>query len=128
MQALLFSISNAIVSFTNLSFLGYTWDPDLIAEHPWIQTVLDPILELLNNLLLPILIVVGTAGSIYAIVLGVNFARAETSDKREEAKKRMVNAIVGIVAMIFLLILLQLFVANADSIVQTITGFGSTEA
>lgn len=126
MQALLFSISNAIVSFTNLSFLGIIWDPALTAEHPWIETVLDPILELLNNLLLPILIVVGTAGSIYAIVLGVNFARAETSDKREEAKKRMVNAIVGIVAMVFLLILLQLFVANADDIVGTITGFGTS--
>ena len=62
-----------------------------------------------------------SAGTIYAVVLGVNFARAETSDKREEAKKRLINAIIGIVIIFVLLLLLQILVANMDSILNAVT-------
>ena len=71
-------------------------------------------------MLVPILILVGTAGSIYAIILGVNFSKAESADKREEAKKRFINAIIGVVVTIILLILVKLFTANAGEIVKWI--------
>ena len=76
----------------------------------WYKKIVQPILDVANELLVPLLIVLGTAGTIYAIVLGVNFAKAETTDKREEAKKRMINFIIGFVVTIVLLILLKLFV------------------
>ena len=105
------------------SKLLYDWPPEVlekIGTNTWITNVLGPILDVLQAALLPLLIIIGTAGSIYAIILGVNFARAESADKREEAKKRMINAIVGIVVMIALLVILQLFVVNAGGIVQMI--------
>ena len=49
-------------------------------------------------------------------LFGVNFARAESSDKREEAKKRIINFVIGFVVTIVLLILLLLFVKFAPSI------------
>ncbi len=61
------------------------------------------------------LILVATAGTIYAVVLGVNMARAETADKREEAKKRIINAIMALVITIALILLLRLFEQNIDS-------------
>lgn len=73
---------------------------------------LNPVLEVLNGALIPILIFVGTAGMIYAIVLGVKLARAESADARDEAKKRLINAIIALVVMIALILLLQLFVDN----------------
>ena len=118
MQLLLFNMSN----FINSSLLGAE---DPITTGPeWLQNVLNPLLNILNVLLVPLLIIVGTAGSIYAIVLGVNFSRAETSDKREEAKKRLINAIIGLVVIIVLLLILQLFVAYAEDIVNWIGIFG----
>lgn len=86
-------------------------------DENWYKAIVQPIIDLLDKLLLPILIVLGTAGSIYVIILGVNYSKAETSDKREEAKKRMINAVIGIVVMIVLLVLLKLFTTYADQIV-----------
>lgn len=124
-------MQNLLLNFLNIftSLMGKEiTDPDLLADHPWLETVVNPILGILDALLVPLLIVVGTAGSIYAVVLGVNYARAETSDKREEAKKRMINAVIGIVVMVFLLVVLQLFVANADTIVEWIGGVGEASS
>ncbi len=73
---------------------------------------LNPILEVLASVLVPILIIVGTAGMIYAIVLGVKLARAESTDARDEAKKRLINAVIALVVMIALILLLQLFTDN----------------
>ena len=88
----------------------------------WWTNVVKPILDLLDSLLVPILIILGTAGSIYVIILGVQYSKAETSDKREEAKKRMINAVIGIVVMLVLLILLYLFTSNADKIFSGLKG------
>ena len=46
------------------------------------------ITKAVDSVLWPLLIVVGAAGTIYAVVLGVNMARADSTEKREEAKKR----------------------------------------
>ena len=73
---------------------------------------LNPVLDVLASALIPILIIVGTAGMIYAIVLGVKLARAETTDARDEAKKRLINAVIALVVMIALILLLQLFTDN----------------
>ncbi len=94
-------------------FLGANSD---YTNKTWWTNVVKPILDLLDSLLVPILIILGTAGSIYVIILGVQYSKAETSDKREEAKKRMINAVIGIVVMLVLLILLYLFTSNADEI------------
>jgi hypothetical protein len=56
-------------------------------------TWLQPILDALQAALWPILIVVAAVGSIYAIYLGVMMAKAENAEKREEAKKRIINAV-----------------------------------
>jgi len=84
--------------------------------------VFKPVVDILDSMLLPILILLGTAGSIYAIVLGVNYSKAESADKREEAKKRMINAIIGIVVTLLFLILVKLFTANAGEIVKFVNG------
>ena len=84
------------------------------AKYGWLYSVC----EMLNNLLTPILILVGTAGLIYAVVLGVNLARADSADKQQEAKKRLVYAIIGLAVIILLIILLRIFMNNVDSLVK----------
>ena len=76
------------------------------------------IANFINAMLTPILILVVSAGTVYAVVLGVNFARAETSDKREEAKKRLINAIIGIVIIFVLLLLLKILASNMKGILD----------
>lgn len=80
------------------------------------QKIAKPIDELLDVMIIPLLILIGSAGLIYSIVLGVNYSKAENADKREEAKKRLVNTIIGFVVLLVLLILLRVFTNNIDEI------------
>lgn len=49
------------------------------------------------EIVMPVLIgVILMFGLVYSIILGVNYAKAEDSEKREEAKKRLIGAIVGV--------------------------------
>ncbi len=73
------------------------------------------IVNFLNTILPYLLIVVLTAGAIYAVVLGVNMARAEDAGKREEAKKRIINFIIALAVTVLLIIILRVFVANANT-------------
>lgn len=126
MQMLLFQIAQHIMNFKSLvgdaaeSAPNYNIDDDT----GWYSNIIKPIQNLLENIMTPLLILVGTAGSIYAIVLGVNYSRAEDTSKREEAKKRLINAVIGLVIMVALLIVLWLFTTYAADIVNFIRGQG----
>ena len=63
-----------------------------------------PIVSLLNSLMEPLLLIVGALGSLYCVVLGVKYAKAEEPQDREKAKGALKNAVVGFV-LIFVLIL-----------------------
>ena len=43
----------------------------------WVETLVSAVMDVIN----PILILVATAGIIYAIVVGVKFAKAEDTEK-----------------------------------------------
>lgn len=117
MQMFLFKMAKAL---TGVSMLGGETEGSW-KEATWYTNIVQPIANALNIALGPILILLGSAGAIYAIVLGVNLSRAESADKREEAKKRLINFVIGIVAAIILLVLLKLLVKNIDSILTWIT-------
>lgn len=68
------------------------------------ETVVAPIVALLNSLMAPLLAIVGAAGALYCIVLGVKYAKAEEPQEREKAKGALKNAVIGFV-LIFVLIL-----------------------
>lgn len=63
-----------------------------------------PIVSLLNSIMEPLLLIVGALGSLYCVVLGVKYAKAEEPQDREKAKGALKNAVVGFV-LIFVLIL-----------------------
>ena len=88
----------------------------------WVKNIIVPILKVLDQLLVPVIIILGVAGAIYGIVLGVQFSKAETADKREETKKRLINAVIGVVIMLVALIGMKIFVANAGSIFNWVDG------
>lgn len=80
----------------------------LPAGWEWVEQIVNAI----DTLLYPLLIVVGAAGTIYSVVLGVNMARADSTEKREEAKKRLINVIVGIIIIIALILFFKLLMST----------------
>ena len=73
------------------------------------------------------LILVGACGAIYAIYVGVKMARADSSDQREEAKKRLINIIVSIVVTIALILFFNLIlplILNSLGVFESYQGGG----
>lgn len=131
MQMFLMNLAQSIMGFRTVAGVFGEDAKDNVTKESGVSTIYNkvfaPIIKILDAMLWPILILVGTAGSIYAIILGVNFSKAESADKREEAKKRMINAIIGLVVTMILLILLKLFTANAETIADWINGYGKKD-
>ena len=50
------------------------------------DAVANPIIELIESMLTPLLGLVGAAGSVYCVILGVKYAKAEEPQDREKAK------------------------------------------
>ena len=87
----------------------------------------DALVHAVSNIINPILILVATAGIIYAIVVGVKFARAEDKGARDEAKQKLITVIIGIVVTA-VLILLFIWLRNAleDGTISTKNWFGTS--
>ena len=71
-----------------------------------------PIVELLNQLMGPLLMIVGALGSLYCVVLGVKYAKAEEPQEREKAKDALKNAIVGFMLIFVLILALNLLMPS----------------
>ena len=81
--------------------------------------VIAPILEILNAILWPALALVGAIGTIYCIVLGVKLAKSDEQNSREKAKKDLVGAIVGFVAIFVLIVSLKIALPILQDWVQS---------
>ena len=55
---------------------------------------------MIESILGPILTVIGVAAVLYAIYLGVMYAKAESADKRKEVQGRLIGACIGAVIII----------------------------
>lgn len=83
-------------------------DEKNLKDFNWVYDIVDVI----NDATWPLIILVAAAGTIYAIVLGVQMARADSTEKREEAKKRVINVLLGCAIAVGLVLLLKLFVGT----------------
>ena len=84
--------------------------------------VVAPIVSLLNSLMAPLLAIVGAAGALYCVVLGVKFAKAEEPQDREKAKGSLKNAIIGFVLIFVLILALNLLMPNMVNWVNSQNG------
>jgi len=110
LQLMLTNVMNRFLGVSSLTSTEYGGAPQ------WVQNILAPIFTILDWLLPVIMIVLGIAGIIFAIVLGVNYAKAENADEKDAAKKRLINAVVGIVITIVAIALIFVFIKNVHLI------------
>jgi cytochrome c biogenesis protein CcdA len=65
--------------------------------------IVQPVLDVLNAILWPLIAVVGSAGTVYCVFLGLKIAKSDEQNSREKAKKDLLGAVIGF-ALIFVLI------------------------
>lgn len=113
---------------TLLSLEGITtWESlaGYFGEDNWISTLLSSI----SWILWVALILVGACGAVYAIYIGVKMARADSSEQREEAKKRLINIIVAIIVTIALILFFNLLlpvILNAFNVFDELANMEQT--
>lgn len=71
----------------------------------WVQNLM----SVLSTVLWVLLALVGAAGGIYALYIGIKMARAESAEQRDENKKRLINIVVSIVVVIVLILFFNTF-------------------
>ena len=104
----MFQIASMFMRFMGSEAFWKKWYPNAYADKinkletqfGWVETVYSSIM----TILVPILAIVAAAGIVWAIVLGVQMARADSSDKREEVKKRLIGLVVGIAILVVLIL------------------------
>ena len=88
----------------------------------WVTALMNAVTNIIN----PILILVATAGIIYAIVVGVKFAKAEDKSQRDEAKQKLITVIIGIVVTaVLILLFIWLRSALQDGTISIDNWFGT---
>lgn len=70
--------------------------------------IVTPVIDVLNAILWPMIAVVGAAGTIYCVILGVRIAKSDDPNAREKAKRDLLGAIIGFVLIFVLIIALKL--------------------
>ena len=97
-----------------ISMLGELFSSwkDLVTQGnvAWAGEWLGKLLDVLSQVLWVAMAIVGAAGAVYAVYIGVKMARADSAEAREENKKRLINIIVSIIVVIVLIVTFNVFV------------------
>ena len=70
--------------------------------------MVSPIMELIQVFIPVILTLVATIGFIWCIALGVKFAKSTDPQEHQQAKKALINAIIGFVLIFVLMLILHI--------------------
>ena len=89
-----------VFMFKFISLLGGWNNTTWPENYAWLTNLF----EVLYPLLYAIMAVASAAGAVYAVVLGINLARAEDQSKRDEAKKRLITTIIAVAVTILLIV------------------------
>ena len=87
----------------------------LAAANEWAKKIGDAV----DNILVPILIIACSVGMIYAIVVGIKMMKADDKSARDEAKAKLINIAISIVAIA---VLIGLFYALRNWLRDDTTG------
>lgn len=81
----------------------------------WLNTLLNALTSVVG----PILVAASIAGVIYAVWVGIKFAKADSKEERQEAKQKLIYVIVAIVVTLLLVAIFYWFANNVNSIVNS---------
>jgi hypothetical protein len=91
----------------------------ILAAAPNFNPVIQPILDILNAILWPLIAVVGSAGTIYCVFLGIKIAKSDEQNSREKAKKDLLGAVIGFALIFVLIVALKLAMPILQDWVRT---------
>ncbi len=80
-----------------------------------------PIAKFLDNAIIPIIIIVSILGAIWIIWIGVQLAKAEDPSKANDQKKKLINVVIALIAVIVFIFLFTFIAAKLPTWINTAT-------
>ena len=84
-----------------------------------LNPIIEPILEVLDAILWPLITIVVAVGTIYCVFLGIKIAKSDEQNSREKAKKDLIGAIIGFVIIFVLIVALKIAVPILEEWVKS---------
>ncbi len=100
-------ISNLLAGWSDIfkKPTGTNAPPDYITtDYTWMGQIFDTV----SIVLYIIMGLVGAAGAIYAIYLGIQLAKADDQSKRDEAKKHLITVLIAVAVTVVLVLFFNL--------------------
>lgn len=94
------------------------------------RELLGQVFNIISIVLWVVLAIVGAIGSIYAIYLGVQLARADEQGKRDDAKKHLITTVIAVGVTIALILVFNIFLPmllDAFGVGQSVTEGGENQ-
>lgn len=94
------------------------------------KELLGQVFNIISIVLWVVLAIVGAIGSIYAIYLGVQLARADEQGKRDDAKKHLITTVIAVGVTIALILVFNIFLPmllDAFGVGQSVTEGGENQ-
>lgn len=85
--------------------------------------MVSPVMEIIQVFLPVILTLVATVGFIWCIVLGVKYAKSTDPQEHQQAKKSLINAIIGFVLIFVLMLVLHIAFPYFLDMVKNVSSF-----
>ena len=82
------------------------------SSHVWWNNIF----RVMNEVLLPVLIIVLALGTIFVIYFSFMMAKAETKEKKDTSKKKIINILIAMLIFTVLIVLTILFINFAPEI------------
>ncbi len=102
-----------------LSFSGNAFAADVDID---LDPAVHPVLNLINKLVNPLMLLVGAGGVIFCIIMGVKYATAEEPQEREKRKQALKTAIIGYLLIFVLVVVLKLSIGPLTNWMVGTTG------
>lgn len=107
-------------NLSNLLAIANGWQGRFGGDYQWMSDIFGA----LSLVLWIIFGIVGAVGAIYAIWLGIQLARAESDDKRTEAKNHLITVIIAVAVTLALVLffnyllplIIDAFIAQPESL------------
>ncbi len=87
-----------------------------------VDAMTQPIIQLLDGALTPVIALVVAIGAIYSVFLGAKLAKAEEPQEREKAKQHLKNAIIGFLLIFILIVALKVGLGPLEKWVNSAAG------
>ncbi|MBE5923648.1 MAG: hypothetical protein E7271_04165 [Lachnospiraceae bacterium] len=113
-----------VAAFAVLAYSGVAFAAQQGAD---LNTVVNPVIGLINSFINPLLLLVGAGGAVYAILLGFKYATAEEPQEREKRKQSIKSFLIGYILIFVLMVVLKLGIPVLETWMTNSTSGAATQ-